>query len=219
MRYLTYTFPAGNVTDVCKTQNIAGVGNLSLNGNLVNSVDSKVDFLSHGYSRSISLTSTNNLSAVNFTITGIQNGQIISEVLTGPNATTEYGNEIYDVITSISASGAANGISIGTGHSGYFPIININLERPVINYSLSTFKLTAVSIPTIIVNTLDNIAQNGQKLIQAISFNAFQVKTVSADDQYILPTANIIPCYAYIILIEGDATTINNSIRMNFIQV
>lgn len=219
MRYLTYTFPAGNITDICQTQNIAGAGNLSLNGNLVNPVGSKVDFLSHGYSRSISLTSANNLLAVTFIITGIQNGQIISEVLTGPNATTKYGDEIYDVITSIVSSGAANGISIGTGHSGYFPIININLERPVINYLLSTFKLTDVSIPTIIVNTLDNIAQNGQKFTEALSYNTFKVKTVSSDNQYILPTTNIIPCYAYIILIEGDETTINNSIRMNFIQV
>jgi hypothetical protein len=218
-RYLTYTFPAGNTSDVCKVQNITGAGNLTLNGNLTNEIASEVNFLTHGYSRSISLSSANNLSGVTFTINGLQNGEKITEVITGPNATTKYGDEIYDVITSISATGAANGISIGTGHSGYFPLLNINLQRAVINYSLSTFKLTTNSIPTVIVNTLDNIAQNGIKFTDALDSNVFIIKTLSTDAQYILPPVNVIPCHSIVILIEGDQTTIANSIRMNFIQV
>lgn len=218
-RYLTYTFPAGNKTDVGHLQSIGGPGNLSLNGNLANAISSEVNFLSQGYSRSISITSANNLSAGSFTITGKQNGQIVSEILVGPSSNTVYGNEIYDVVTSIAVTGSVNAVSIGSGHSGYFPIININLQRAVINYSLSTFKLTAASIPTVIVNTLDDIAQNGQKFTQSLANNVFTIKTSSADDQYILPPANVIPCYAFIIVIDGDDTTINNSIRMNFIQV
>lgn len=218
-RYLTYTFPAGNNIDVCKLQTTTAAGNLNLNGNLANGIASEVNFLTQGYSRSISLTSANNLSGVSFTIKGKQNGADISETLVGPNSATIVGNEIYDKITSIYVSGAANGISIGTGHSGYFPIINIDLERPVINYSLSTFKLTAASIPTVIVNTLDNFAQNGQKLSQVLSYNVFEVKALSSDEHYLLPPAKVIPCHSIIIYIDGDNTTISNSIRMNFIQV
>ncbi|CAB4124204.1 hypothetical protein UFOVP51_71 [uncultured Caudovirales phage] len=216
-RYLTYTFPAGNTSDVCALQSTAGAGNLVLNGNLANSTNSQVNFLSKGYSRSISLTSVNNLSAINFTILGSQNGVLLSETLTGPNATTKYGNNIYDFIISITVVGAVNAVSIGTGGAGYFPLIDIDLERSVINYSLSTYKLTAASIPTRIFNTLNNIAQNNTLFIN-LGFDLFAVKTESADNQYILPVANVIPCYSILIFIDGDNTTIANSIKMNFIQ-
>ncbi len=219
-RYLTYTFPAGNKTDVCKFQNLAAAGNLLLNGNLASQIGSEVNFLSQGYSRSISISSTDNLPTRVFTIIGKQNGQIVKEEITGINSETKFGTEIFDVITSISCSGAANDISIGTGHSGYFPIININLQRAVINYSLSLFKLTAVTIPTVIVKTLDNIAQNGLSFSNQITpDNIFSVKALNADDQYILPPNEVIPCHSFIIYIEGSDVTVENSIRMNFIQV
>lgn len=219
-RYLTYTFPAGNTSDVCKAQNTTGAGNLILNGNLVNPIASEVNFLSQGYSRSISLSSGGNLSAARFTVRGTQNGaSVVASNIPGPNANTVYIGNIFDVITSVSVNGAVNDIRIGTGYGGYFPLININLQRAVVNYSLSLYKLTAATIPTLIVNTLDDIAQNGIIFDDVLAgSNTFSVKTLAASDQYLLPIANIIPCYSFLIVIDGDATTIGNSIRMNFIQ-
>jgi hypothetical protein len=219
LRYLTYTFPAGNTSDVCKTQNTAGAGNLILNGNLANSIGSEVNFLSQGYSRSLSIDSANDLSGVTFTIKGTQNGELITVETAGPNATTKYVDDVFDVVTSISVSAVANDIRIGTGAKGYFPVIYINLQRAVINYSLSTYRLTAASIPTQILNSLDNFAQNGKRFSTALSVNAFEVKASSTDNQYILPPANVIPCHSIIIKIDGTDATIDNSIRMNFIQV
>lgn len=219
-RYLTYTFPPGNTSDVCKAQNTLGAVNLILNGNLVNSTGSEVNFLSQGYSRSISLSSGQDLSGARFTITGTQNGVTLAiSNITGPNVNTVYINNIFDVVTSVSVNGAVNDISIGTGFLGYFPLQYINLQRAIINYSLSLYKLTGATIPTRIVNTLDNIAQNGILFSTTLAGSSvFPVKVLGADDQYLLPVANVIPCHSFLISIEGDVGTIGNSIRMNFIQ-
>lgn len=219
-RYLTYTFPPGNTSDVCKAQNTMGAGNLILNGNLVNSTGSEVNFLSHGYSRSISLSSGDDLSNNRFTVTGTQNGVALAiSNITGPNANTVYINNIFDVVTSVSVNGAVNDIKIGTGFLGYFPLQYINLQRAIINYSLSLYKLTAVTIPTKIVNTLDNIGQNGILFsTTAAGSSVFEVKASAASDQYLLPIANVIPCHSLLVIIEGTSGTIANSIRMNFIQ-
>src|SRR5271155_6191383 len=160
---LKYIFPVANVADVCAAQTTAGAANLVLNGNLANPNSDQVSFISRGYSRSVSLTSTGNLSGVNFTIVGTQNGVPVSQTLSGPNNNTIYANPTtitYDVITSITVNGAvATAVSIGTGYTGFFPLININLEKRsgITNYSLSTAQLTAASIHTTIYNTNDNI--------------------------------------------------------------
>ncbi len=227
-RYLTYTFPAGNTSDVCLAQNTAGAANLILNGNLANSTASAVNFLSQGYSRSISLSSGGNLSAARFTVNGTQNGVLLSiSNITGPNANTVYITDIFDVVTSVSVNGAVNDIRIGTGHSGYFPLLNINLERDVINYSLNTAKLTATSISTIVFGALANIYQNGHTFTDIIAndFNIFSIKAAATDNGYIFPVAGAglglasQPLYKFILIsINGSAGTIANSIQMNFIQ-
>lgn len=227
-RYLTYTFPAGNTSDVCQAQNTAAAANLILNGNLVNSTGSEVNFLSQGYSRSISLSSAGNLSAARFTVNGIQNGVALSiSNITGPNANTVYITDIFDVVTSISVNGAVNDIRIGTGYSGYFPLLNINLERDVINYSFNTAKLTASSISTVVFGTLKNVYQNGHTFADIIAndFNIFSIKAAAADIQYIFPVPGAglglvsQPLYKFILIsINGSSGTISNSIQMNFIQ-
>ncbi len=230
-RSLHYVFPAGNSQDVCLTQVTAGAQNLLFNGNLANSIDSQVSFISYGYSRSISITSIANLAAVNFTITGFQNGVAVSEVLAGPNNTTIYGAVIYDVITSITASGATgvNGVSIGTGYLGFFPLIGINLEKDILNYSLSTAAETVGTINTTIYGTLNNIVNSKTYLDWTATQNLFGIKDTSADDQYLLQSllANgggdvyVLNTLWRFILIEitGTALTIANSVSMQFIQL
>lgn len=100
---------------IALTQTLAGAGSLTLNGTLAQG--GTVDF--HGFARVVSLTSANNLSAVNFTVTGSVNGASVSETLAGPNNTTVETANIFDGVTSVTSSNAANGISIGTGTTGH----------------------------------------------------------------------------------------------------
>jgi hypothetical protein len=228
-RHLNYIFPVANNLDVCALQNTAGAANLVLNGNLANQVTNQVSFIDRGYSRSISLTSVNNLAAVNFTISGIQNGVLITEVLVGPNANTVYSVEIYDVIFSIATSGAVNQVRAGTGFLGFFPLININLERDNINYILTTSRLTAASIHTTIFAVISDISHNGTTFLEAVNddFHIFTIKADTADNQYkfpIPPAAGIsfqpsLPFASLLIYISGQVGEIANSIDMNFRQI
>lgn len=216
-RSLQYIFPATQTDAVCKTQTLGGAGNLILNGVLSNSINNQVIFLDHGYSRNISLTSVNNLAAVNITITGSQNGKLINEVIAGPNANIIYSNEIFDIIYSINANNAVNAISIGTGLKGFFPLININLQRDVINYSFSTFKLTAGSIDTSIYAFMTNIFNNNQYFIDMLGLEeSFELKASAADDQYL--NVDSLLCNSILCFIDGQAGQENNSIQMNFLQ-
>ena len=120
----------GNETAVCATQVLAGAGNLVLNGTFANTqYPGVINVLAiGGTSRSISLTSANNLAGVNFVVNGYQNGvAVTSGNIVGPNANTVYLNVvIFDVVTSITANGAAAGISVGIGKIGFFPLVQFN---------------------------------------------------------------------------------------------
>jgi len=101
-----------------------GVTSISINGSLSNS--GSVAFI--GISRTVSLSSVDNLSTINFTITGTYNSAVVSETRVGPNNNTVYTAQIFDTVTSISsgatvaASGiisvGGNGVSIGSGTTG-----------------------------------------------------------------------------------------------------
>lgn len=230
-RYLRYIFPASNNLDVCALQNTIGAANLVLNGNLADRVTNQVSFIDRGYSRSISLTSVNNLAAINFTINGIQNGVLITEVLAGPNNNTVSSVQIYDKVYSIATSGAVNQVRAGSAYDGFFPLIGIDLARGNINYILTTSRLTLASIDTTIYGTLLDISNNGHTFLDAINnnLNLFAVKDPNADDQYIFPVPPTLavnpyfqpsPPYASLLIyINGAAGTAANSIDMNFRQI
>lgn len=230
-RHLKYIFPTGNLADVCNLQDTLGAANLVLDGNLANRVANQMSFIDRGYSRNIAINSANNLAGVNFTITGVQNGVLITEVLVGPNASTVFSVQIYDVIFSIATSGAANQVRVGVGFLGFFPLININLERDNIDYILTTSKLTGASLPTTIFATVADISNNGSTFLNAIgnNFNLFVIKANAVDNQYVFPVppsgANPYfqpspPYSSLLISINGAAPgDLVKSIEMNFIQI
>jgi len=230
-RHLKYIFPIADTVDVCELQDTAGADILVLNGNLVNQVTNQLSFLDNGYSRSISITSANNLAAVNFTISGIQNGVLLTEVLAGPNANTVYSDEIYDEIYSITTSGPTNQVSVGTGYTGFFPLIGINLEKDNINYMLTTAAIAAGnSLDTIIYATVTDIKNNGVSFLAAATGVAgvFELKPVSADDYYIFPTYPVPgnesfqpspPYVSLLVFINGQIGQVGNSIEMAFTQI
>jgi len=225
-RFLTYTFPPGNTQDVCLIQNIAGAANLVLNGNLVDKTTNTLNFLKYGYSRQVSLTSANNLSARQFTITGIQNGVILNETIGGPNNNTVYSTNVFDTITAISVNGAVNGISIGTGWQGFFPLIDINLEKDVINYTL-TLATDGNNNSIAIFGTIDNIVNNGDTYLNMVAnnYNLFTVKTLGVVNQFAYynypgTSASLNPIYSSFVIQLGTAAAaaINVPIKLNFIQ-
>lgn len=217
-----YIFPDCNTQDICLIQSTTGAVSLVINGNLASG--GIVPFINNGYSRQVSFTSANNLSAASFTITGLQNGVSISEVVTGPNNNTVYSTNIYDVVSSIVSSAIVAGVSVGSGFSGFFKIIspvftglggNLNY-----NFTLgSTFSTNVIG--TTIYGSLVNIINNGSTFANLITNNVgtlYQIKAFGNEDAYMFPNNNIL--YAYILIqLTGSSSTIGNSTTLTFLQV
>src|ERR1700749_753534 len=164
-RFIKYVFPAATGTEVCQLQSTAGAGSLVLNGNLSNNINTEVSFIDNGYCRNLLLFSANDLSAVNFTINGTQNGVGISETLQGPNNAKVATENVFDIITSITVDGAADAVTIGSGPVGFFLAINIDQFLSPIGYNLAVNFGSADPVSNspsyTVYGTLDNISLNG----------------------------------------------------------
>jgi hypothetical protein len=116
---IVVNFPASSATAVAPLQTLAAAGNLTLNSPLATTGAGNSFIQFPNIQRAISLTSANNLSAVNFTITGKDiNGVVVTETRAGPNNNTVATTAQFSIVTSISASAAAAAVSAGTGTIG-----------------------------------------------------------------------------------------------------
>lgn len=135
-RSFKFVFPSPRGTEICALQTLGAAGSAALNGTLSNATQTVASFVLKGYCRSLAITSANNLSAINFTATGTQNGVTVTEVIAGPNNNSVYGTVLFDEITSITTSGAAAAFSIGGGLAGFFNVITVDPYLKPTNYSL-----------------------------------------------------------------------------------
>jgi hypothetical protein len=106
---------AASANAICLSQTPGAAGALTLNGALVVGGVAVMD-----NTRRVLITAAGNESAKTFTITGTNwAGATISEVVTGPNATTAQSVLDYKTVTSIVISAAAAGaITVGTSGVG-----------------------------------------------------------------------------------------------------
>lgn len=122
-RLITLSFPASNTQLLLSTVAAGGIG---ATVTLI-PLNNPYPFVFPNLARKITLTSTDDLSAINFTITGTnQFGNASSEVLAGPNNNTVASANQYNTIISITASGAYTNFSIGSGATGTFQWIKVN---------------------------------------------------------------------------------------------
>jgi hypothetical protein len=80
------------------------------------SLDGAVQTAGLDLARKIEISSASNISAIDFTIVGLDaDGNAATEVLTGPNATTVTSTLYYSVITSITPDGTSgSSLTVGT---------------------------------------------------------------------------------------------------------
>lgn len=176
-RIITQTWPVQDLSAVCSLQDTAGAAALILNGTLASPLypNTPISFLNAGFIRSFSITSTNDLSAVNFTVTGTQNGALVQTIVAGPNATTiessgTFPNDFYDIITSITVDNAVMGVTVGTGDSGYLPLIQFNVANFAPFWAFSWVLAPAPNITYSTYQALEEIANNGTSFANLASF-------------------------------------------------
>lgn len=150
-----YSWPVPAAAAVAQTQTLGGAGSLVLNGTFASA--GVVVFPS--FARAISLTSANNLGAVQFTVTGTTNGAMVFEAIAGPNNNTVQTTVIFDAVTSITTNNAAAAVSAGTGTIGrthwffhnYHAVVpsltvQVNITA-TINYSFATTLMDIEGVP------------------------------------------------------------------------
>lgn len=115
MKPVTYFWPAasGNADELCLPQGIPSSGLLNLNGSYAKGWT--------GFSRELTIRSTDDLSAENIIIVGTVSGKPYTHIMTGPNNGTKNTEKIFfERVTSIgvSSTAAAKNISVGLGNKG-----------------------------------------------------------------------------------------------------
>jgi len=149
------SWPLLDLQAVCLNQTLGAAGNLIINGTLStnpNLPNIRAEFPK--ICRQITLSSTGNLSGIQFTITGIgDNGYPKSVAIAGPNNNTvSTGAELFSIVNSISANAAvATNVRAGTGSVGatqwflsdhYRAVndlaVNVIVGANVINYTFQT---------------------------------------------------------------------------------
>jgi hypothetical protein len=108
---------------VCLAQQLAGAGNLLINGVLA----------TFGEQQRVTLYSAGNLSAVTFTVYGTTTfGAAISEAIAGPDNGTVTTTANFKTVTRVAASGAVgSNVTVGNSNALETPWIALNTERPV----------------------------------------------------------------------------------------
>jgi len=146
---LSVSYVAGAVGAIAASQTPAGAGNLLINGSLASAGVATLDA-----QRLIGITSAGDDSNRTFVITGTDNqGRVISETLTGPNAATVLSTLNYKTITKITISGAAGTAltvdTVSTTLTGASQVVPLDLY-------LNPFNVT---VAVEIIGTLNATAQ------------------------------------------------------------
>lgn len=146
-QFYEYNWPAPIANGISLFQTTNANTPLLLNGSYVNKITGTINFIDFGIVPRITLNSAADLRAINFLITGYQNGVFISETLTGPNSTTVTSVNCFDTVTQIIPTGATGStVQVGVASVGYFPMILLNTAKTntsSISYALNIVAATA----------------------------------------------------------------------------
>lgn len=226
-RFIKYVFPAATGNEICKRQSKTKLeGKLDLNGTLANEINSAVPFNVHGYCRTVTFTSDDDLSGVTFTVYGTQNGISVIEDIAGPNATTVYGLVVFDVITDITFTGAdANHVSVGAGFNGYFYPLTIDPFLSPINYNLLVTNggFTGGDVATFDLYGMQNTLQNGHTYDENVTNLSLFFIVQEKETDFVFPISGsfspYIPAFSGLVIrITGSVATINTPITLTYNQ-
>lgn len=193
-----YTWPVAAVDAIALLQGRTGAGALLLNGTL-SVPQSNGLFIDLGkVSRTVSITSTNNLSAVNFTINGTLNGLNVTQTIAGPDNDTVETTVVFSTITSVTVSATVAGVSVGTGTVGFTDWFTFDKHASVANLAVAVDATATVSYSFQV--TLDNVNGNNSPLV----FTPITAMTTASTDQLGNYTAPF--QFARIAVISSDAS-------------
>ena len=124
----TYTLTATDADGICQSQSPLAAGLLTINGALAAGIPT---------AQHITIASDGDERGNTFTLVGTDNdGIVISEDITGPNATTTTSTKNFKTVTSVTISGASVGaVTVGVVATCELPWRLFNSHARVFNYS------------------------------------------------------------------------------------
>ncbi len=176
--------------------------------------------------RKVSITSADDLSGVNFTITGFSNragnnykGVYQSEVITGPLGATVETDNFFSSITSITVDAATTNVSIGSGNQAAI-LIYVNTISP--RFGLSTFSFSIDNPDSLHFNVQGtNHLPTTATLNSITGAGVFDIVADSDDAKYQFPyeLAKLYPIVQTMIVVlnTGDDGWVDN-ILINYIE-
>lgn len=120
----TYTFVVSGSADICASQTTGAAGALTINGTYLDQNalggNSRRAVIPGGFGRPLSLTSTGNLSGINFSFAGTDvYGRTVTETRVGPNNNTVVTTQEFVTVSSVTADAAVGtAVVVGIGTTG-----------------------------------------------------------------------------------------------------
>lgn len=221
-QFYEYNWPDTTLKDgIALDQKLTANIPLLLNGSYVNKITRTVNFVDDfGIVPRVTLNSASDLSAINFLITGYQNGVFISETLTGPNSTTVTSVNCFDTLLQIiPSSSTAYTLQVGVASVGYFPIILLNtalVNTSSINYALNIVAATANPATYQIFLSLKNNLGLGKYDDLTSDANGNFISFVEPSNKAELINSNNL---AQNLLIKITKNDTNSSLKAQFLQL
>jgi hypothetical protein len=210
--FLELAWPVVDKAAVCASQTYGAAATLTLNGTLSNtSIPNQISFIANDMIRSVSITGSG-LSGVTFIVLGFQNGALVTESIAGPASGTVYGAKYYDIIESITTNGAVTNVMVGTGTSGYLPLISTNVNAPAINYSFSVLLKAITSVNYTMFETLASINTN------FIPFSTQTLFPVSGVENLTVSTIKNSTAITNFLLLKINSSIDTDSFNFTFLQ-
>lgn len=177
-------------------QQTVGAANLTITGALAAGGVATLDT-----NRIVGIYSAGNLAAVTFTVYGTDsNGIVISETITGPNATTVSGVLMFKTVTRVAAGGAV-GSDVEVGTTGVGATQAVPLDQHISPFAVGLFievesgktvNATVQYTPDAIQDTTKiNAAVLGVPGIKWTNHPSLASQTASADSNLAYPAAAV----------------------------
>lgn len=173
------SFTATDTAAVCLLQSTTGAGSLLINGATIDLLSGWIGTARFGgFARKLTITSANNLSAVNFVITGKAiDGSDLTETIAGPNANTVTTTNAFTRVISVNVSAAVTAVSVGddtVGTSSWIP-----MDVRVANFKSSAAGMVTGTISYTLQYTFDNVLSSTYST-SAVAFNSDLTAMVAA---------------------------------------
>lgn len=195
---VTYTFAGASVAYICALQVRTGAGALVLNGSGVDATSTyllnnpRMTLTGSGFERTVSLTSTGDLSLLNFTITGKDiRGNAVTETRVGPNNNTVYTTAYFYEVNTVSVDATiGTAVSLGIGTTGRSQWCKIDYNLTPANVGLG-ITVSGTDLMWTMVQTMYNVspAEPAANSIINNSDTNLVSQTTSRQGNYAFPAA------------------------------